>query len=166
MATPHLVMYDGEFQKVNETLSRLHAEAKAKAVYLVDRNGQLIASHGDTMGMDTTSLASLTAGNVAATGGLAKLIGEKEFTILFHEGERDNLHITIVGSRVILLVIFDDRSSLGLVRLRVKKTSEELVQIFEGLAKRAEEEKGAAKELFDTHFAEISDEDIDKLFKD
>jgi len=63
----------------------------------------------------------LTAGNIAATGGLAKLIGEREFSILFHEGERDNLHISIVGQRVILVVIFDQKSSLGLVRLRVKE---------------------------------------------
>ena len=47
-----------------------------------------------------------TAGNVAATDGLAKLIGEKEFSILFHEGERDNIHISLVAQRVILVVIF------------------------------------------------------------
>ncbi len=61
------------------------------------------------------------AGKIAATGGLAKLIGEKEFSTLFHEGVRDKLHISIVASRVILVVIFDSRSRLGLVRLRVKK---------------------------------------------
>jgi hypothetical protein len=53
---------------------------------------------GELEQFDTTSLASLTAGNVAATDGLAKLIGEKEFSILFHEGERDNIHISIVAS--------------------------------------------------------------------
>ena len=90
-------------------------------VFLVDKNGQQIAYNGDINNLDTTSLASLTAGNVAATDGLARLIGEKEFSVLFHEGERDNIHISIVGKRVILVVIFDERSSLGLVRLRVKK---------------------------------------------
>ena len=65
---------------------------------------------GDIENLDTTSLASLTAGNVAATDGLAKLIGEKEFSVLFHEGEKDNIHISIVGERVILVVIFDERS--------------------------------------------------------
>jgi hypothetical protein len=107
-------------------------------------------------------LASLTAGNIAATGGLAKLIGEKEFSILFHEGEKDNLHISIVGSRVILVVLFDSRSSLGLVRLRVKKASEELSQIFDSLAKRAEEKEKSGESDFP--FAEITDDDIDNLF--
>jgi len=114
-----LVMYDEEYQRIVEIADKLLRESNGKAVFLVDRNGQLIAATGETEHLDTTSLASLTAGNIAATGGLAKLIGEKEFSILFHEGEKDNIHISIVGWRVILVVIFDQRSSLGLVRLRV-----------------------------------------------
>ena len=82
-----------------------------------DKNGQQIAANGDLESVDTTSLASLTAGNVAATDGLAPDRGKGVHP--FHEGEKDNIHISIVG-RVILVVIFDDRSSLGLVRLRVQ----------------------------------------------
>ena len=158
MATPDLVMYEEEYQQIKDTLQRLQVDSNSKIVFLVDKNGQQIAVHGDMRGVDATSLASLTAGNVAATDGLAKLIGEKEFSILFHEGERDNLHITIVGGRVILVVIFDSRSSLGLVRLRVKKASEELGKIFDGLLKKVEA-PGAG-----SPFAEITDEDIDNLF--
>src|ERR671927_1152723 len=135
---PQMVMYDEEFQQISTVCERLAREANAKIVFLVDKNGQLIASVGATQDLDTTSLASLTAGNIAATGGLAKLIGEKEFSILFHEGERDNIHISLVGSRVILVVIFDEKSSLGLVRLRVKKASQELERTFEQLLKKAE----------------------------
>ncbi|HUB09226.1 MAG TPA: roadblock/LC7 domain-containing protein [Myxococcales bacterium] len=155
-----MVMYEEEFNQITQVCERLAKEANAKVVFLVDKNGQLIASCGQTENLDTTSLASLTAGNIAATGGLAKLIGEKEFSILFHEGERDNLHITIVGGRVILVVIFDSRSSLGLVRLRVKKTGEELGRIFDGLFKKIEA-PGAG-----SPFAEITDEDIDNLFSE
>ena len=158
MSTPDLVLYEEEFQKIKEALSRLRLDANANVVFLVDKNGQQIAATGDLGSLDTTSLTSLTAGNVAATDGLARLIGEKEFSILFHEGEKDNLHITIVGGRVILVVIFDGRSSLGLVRLRVKKAGEELGRIFEGLLKKVEA-PGAG-----SPFAEITDEDIDNLF--
>ena len=158
MAGPTMVMYDEEFQQISTVCERLSREANAKIVFLVDKNGQLIAASGDIDNVDTTSLASLTAGNIAATGGLAKLLGEKEFSILFHEGEKDNLHITIVGGRVILVVIFDSRSSLGLVRLRVKKASEELGRIFDGLLKKVEAPGSGSP------FAEITDEDIDNLF--
>src|SRR6478609_1308295 len=138
---PDLVLYDEEFRKIKESLQRLRVDANANVVFLVDKNGQQIAATGDLATLDTTSLASLTAGNVAATDGLARLIGEKEFTILFHEGEKDNIHISIVGQRVILVVIFDDRSSLGLVRLRVRKASMELEKVFQDLLKKVELEK-------------------------
>jgi len=161
---PNLIILDEDFKRINACLSRLNQEARSKAVFLVDKNGQLISSQGETAGLDTTSLASLTAGNIAATGGLAQLLGEREFSILFHEGERDNLHISIVGQRVILVVIFDSRSSLGLVRLRVKKASEDLATIFADVMRKVDREAGQARALFDAQFAEITDEDIDNLF--
>lgn len=159
-------MYEEEYQQIKDTLQRLQVDSNAKIVFLVDKNGQQIANHGDMRGVDATSLASLTAGNVAATDGLAKLIGEKEFSILFHEGERDNIHISLVAQRVILVVIFDERSSLGLVRLRVKKASAELEREFEQLMKRSEAERGSGGNRFDSPFAEITDEDIDSLFSE
>jgi predicted regulator of Ras-like GTPase activity (Roadblock/LC7/MglB family) len=162
MSTQQLVMYDEEFQEINQIIERLLKEANARVIFLVDKNGQLISGVGETDKFDTTSLASLTAGNIAATGGLAKLIGEKEFSILFHEGEKDNLHISIVGGRVILVVLFDAGSSLGLVRLRAKKASDELSLIFQSLLTKAEEKEKRGNPDFP--FAEITDDDIDSLF--
>jgi len=162
MSYPQMVMYDEEFKQINVVIEKLLREANSKVIFLVDKNGQLISGVGETERFDTTSLASLTAGNIAATGGLAKLIGENEFSILFHEGEKDNLHISIVGGRVILVVLFDSRSSLGLVRLRVKKASEELTIIFDRLMKKAEEKEKSSDSEFP--FAEITDDDIDNLF--
>src|SRR5262252_8198744 len=166
MTSPDLVLYEEEFQKIKEALGRLRQDANANVVFLVDKNGQQIAANGDLESVDTTSLASLTAGNVAATDGLARLIGEKEFSILFHEGEKDNIHISIVGQRVILVVIFDDRSSLGLVRLRVRKASMELEKVFEDIARKVEKEKESLQAEFESPFAEITHEDIDNLFSE
>ena len=156
------VLYDEEVVKVKEVLDNLLKASNAKSIYLVDKNGQMIASSGDISEIDTTSLASLTAGNIAATGGLAKLIGEKEFAIQFHEGENDNIHISIVGSRVILVVIFDQRSSLGLVRLRVKKASAALSVIFDEIAAKEKSQPNGQNRA--NPFAEITDDDIDNLF--
>ena len=158
MPNPQMVMYEEEFNQIQSVVDRLVKDANAKVVFIVDKNGQLIAASGDVDNLDTTSLASLTAGNVAAMGGLAKLIGEKEFPNQFHEGERESLHMSIVAGKVVLVVIFDSRSSLGLVRLRVKKASEELGRVFEQLARR-QSMPGASNPL-----AEITDDDIDNLF--
>jgi len=165
METPltNLVLYEEDFVKIDEEIKRLHQQTNATLVFLVDRDGQLITSCGDKGDMDTTSLASLTAGNIAATGGMAKLIGEKEFSILFHEGEKDNIHISIIGKRVILVIIFDQRSSLGLVRLRVKKSSEALTGIFEEIHQKKDRE-GKETEGMGSPLEEITDEDIDRLF--
>ncbi|MBN1962070.1 MAG: roadblock/LC7 domain-containing protein [Deltaproteobacteria bacterium] len=158
MVEQQMVLYEEEFRQIAAVCERLNREANAKAVLLVDKNGQFITSSGEIDDLDTTSLASLTAGNYAATSGLAKLIGEKEFPNVFHEGEKDNLHLSIVAQRAILVVMFDQRSSLGLVRLRVKKSSEELTKIFQMILAKAEQQSQ------ETPFGEITDDDIDNLF--
>ena len=160
------VLFDEEFQQIKEVIGRLKADAQAKVVFIVDKNGQQIAAQGDLDSLDTTSLASLTAGNVAATDGLAKLIGEKEFPVLFHEGEKDNVYIAIVDQRVILVIIFDERSSLGLVRLRVRKATQDLERVFVAIQRKVEEEKERRQDGVDSPFAEITDEDIDSLFRE
>jgi predicted regulator of Ras-like GTPase activity (Roadblock/LC7/MglB family) len=165
VAKVDLVMYEEEYRALQDIIGRLQRDAQAKVVFLVDKNGQQIAAAGDVRSIDATSLASLTAGNVAATDGLAKLIGEKEFSLLFHEGEKDNLHISIVGKRGILVVIFDQSSSLALVRLRVKKSSRELAEIFDRVEQRAQATADQSSN-FESPFSEITDEDIDKLFGD
>lgn len=157
-----LVMYDEDFRKVLAVAQRLARDANATGVFVVDHNGQLIAKTGEMQEIDTTSLASLTAGSVAATGGLAKLVGEEEFPVHFHQGQHNNLHISLIAGRIILVVVFDDRSSLGLVRLRVKKIGAHLGNVFEEIRKKTEQSRttdGAR-----TPFAGITDEDIDNLF--
>ena len=161
MIDAQLVMYDEDLQKILVVIRKLVRDANAKGIFLVDTNGQLIAEAGEMEGIDTTSLASLTAGNIAATGGLAKIIGEEEFPTHFHQGQRDNLHISMIAQRLILVVIFDDRSSLGLVRLRVKKAGAELARTFEEIQKKSE--RAASGE--GSPFAEITDDDIDNLFE-
>ena len=155
------VLYEEEFRNLEEALRRLRQEANARAVFLIDKNGQQIAAAGETEQFDTTSLASLTAGNVAATDGLAKLIGEREFSVLFHEGQQDHIHISIVARRAILVVIFDERSSLGLVRLRVKRANADLESIFESMVEKGE---ASGKPATSSPFSEITDDDIDALF--
>jgi predicted regulator of Ras-like GTPase activity (Roadblock/LC7/MglB family) len=163
MAASDLVLLEADHARLAGVLDRLRQDANAKLVFLLDKNGQQVALAGELDDVDPTSLASLTAGNVAATDGLAKLIGEREFSILFHEGEHDNLHINVVAGRAILLVLFDLRSSLGLVRLRVKKATVDLGGILEDIVARSE--AGRAQDLDAlSPFAEITDEDIDALF--
>ena len=159
MTDTPIILHEQQYGQILAVLGKLRMDSFARVVFLVDKNGQQIAVQGDVGNIDTTSLASLAAGNVAATGGMARLIGEKEFPTLSHEGERESIHICIIG-RVLLVVVFDERSSLGLVKLRVKQAGRELALIFEEVARLTAARKAADESMF----AEITDEDIDSLF--
>src|SRR5882724_821941 len=150
-----ILLREQQYHQIKAVLARLRIDSCAKVVFLVDKDGQEIASLGEVGNLDTTSLASLAAGNVAATGGMAQLIGEKEFPTLSHEGERESIHISVIG-RLLLVVVFDERSSLGLVKLRSKQISPQLAALFEEIANADFDD--------DSPFAEITDEDIDSLF--
>ncbi len=165
MSPADLVLYEEDFRRLQQVLRRLRQESDASVVLLVDKNGQRIASVGDVEALDMTALASLTAGNVAATDGLARILGEREFSVLLHEGEKENIHVSIVARRVILVVIFGDRSSLGLVRLRVRQAAAELERAFREITGRMEREP-VLQSAIEPLLAEITDEDIDRLFSE
>jgi predicted regulator of Ras-like GTPase activity (Roadblock/LC7/MglB family) len=158
MTDTPIIMREQQYGRIISVLAKLRLDSLSRVVFLVDKNGQEIAVQGEVGGLDTTSLASLAAGNVAATGGMAQLIGEKEFPTLSHEGERESIHICLIG-RTLLMVVFDERSSLGLVKLRVKQASRELSTIFDEVARESE------KTAHDNPLlAGITDDDIDSLF--
>jgi len=154
-----ILIREQRYHHIKALLARLRLDASAKLVVLVEKDGQQIAVHGELGDLDTTSLASLVAGNVAATGGMAKLIGEKEFPTLSHEGDKESIHISVIG-RVLLVVVFDQRSSLGLVKLRSKQVSQELAAAFAEVERDSALGSGASN----LPFNEITDEEIDSLF--
>ncbi len=163
MAAPNVVVTAEDHERFTAELEAIGVEANAKLVYLIDKAGQQIATYGTVDGVDPTSLASLTAGNVAATEGVAELLGEQGFTSLFHEGASDSMHISVISDRMILLVIFDHRSSLGLVRLRVEQHQAVLAKAIEILLSRADSAAETPADE-DNVFADITEADIDALF--
>lgn len=154
-----ILIREQRYHQIKALLARLRLDAAARLVVLVEKDGQQIAVHGELGELDTTSLASLVAGNVAATGGMAKLIGEKEFPTLSHEGDKESIHISVIG-RILLVVVFDQRSSLGLVKLRSKQISQELASAFAEIERDSRLSKGGSA----LPFSEITDEEIESLF--
>ena len=128
---------------------------------LIGRDGQPIADAGDVDNLDVTSLASLTAGNIAATGGMAKLLKENEFATQFHEGEKANIHIQLVGSRVILRRDLRRAVDPG----PGAPAREEGVGRAGATHLRRSRRRRAARSQ-PSILAEITDEDIDNLFND
>ncbi len=104
-----------------------------QTVLVIDGAGNILAHCGqDTDGVDALSLAALTAANFGATSQIAKLIGENDFSLLYHKGEKANIHFARLGGEMILVSIFGDDVSLGLVRVRVDELAADINRIFEG----------------------------------
>jgi predicted regulator of Ras-like GTPase activity (Roadblock/LC7/MglB family) len=157
-----MMLHQEELQQLQTTSDRLAHDATALAVLVIDRLGQSIVNAGSTDDLDVTSLASLFAGNVSTTSAIAKLLREREFAGQYHEGEHTHAHVSLFGERGILVVLFDRSSSLGLVRLRSRRASEDLQRIFAAALEKARTMPfGANSELVD-----ITDDDIDQLLAD
>jgi predicted regulator of Ras-like GTPase activity (Roadblock/LC7/MglB family) len=151
---------EDDFGAITTTLQRFLYDAKARCALLVDRSGQLVATVGEAPAFDATAFATLTAADFSANDQLARLIGEKDFNVLFHQGERESMYLADVARRVILVVLFDNRTTLGLVRLRMKSAVEELTKLFERVFARGAGEQAAPPGLL----AGAEDE-IDRLFQ-
>ncbi|KPJ60146.1 MAG: hypothetical protein AMJ46_07360 [Latescibacteria bacterium DG_63] len=159
----NLNIFEEDFWAINETLSGLLTSANVLTALLIDRAGQLITSAGDTSKIDMASFASLSAADYAATSQLATLIGEREFKTLFHQGEAENIYVSLVGTRVILVVIFDKRSTLGLVKLRVGQVARELSSVFEKIFTKLERPTRATAGI-DADFASEAGSVLDDIF--
>lgn len=154
---------EGDYKKISEHLTALLKESNARCALLVDRTGQLLANAGEQLSFDPTSFASLTAADFSANDQLAKMIGEPEFASLFHQGEKESMYLADVAKRVILVVLFDQRTTVGMVRLRVKQTVQDLSKLFEEMFQRATRAEGAEQKA---GLLEGAEDEIDKLFGD
>jgi len=129
----NVVITKKELEKIDLCLKKMVSTSLAHSVLLIARSGQLIANHGDTLDIDVSALSALTAANFGATAEIAKLLGEEEFTLLFHKGRSENVYFSAIGEHVIMVTLFDNKTSLGLVRLRINQINEELSQILSAI---------------------------------
>ncbi|GAC1647230.1 MAG: roadblock/LC7 domain-containing protein [Gemmatimonadaceae bacterium] len=151
---------EDDFGAITQTLQRFLYDSNARCALLVDRTGQLVATVGDQPNFDPTAFATLTAADFSANDQLARLIGETDFNSLFHQGERESMYLADVARRVILVVLFDNRTTLGLVRLKMKTTVDELVRFFEQVFARGPGDASAQPNILAG-----ADDEIDKLFE-
>ena len=125
----NIILTQKDLEKIDFCLNRMVSSSLAQSVLLIDRSGQLIAHHGNAPAIDMSSLSALTAANFGATAEIAKILGEEEFTLLFHKGRSENVYFSAIGEHVILVTLFDDRTSLGVIRLQISKIVDELSKI-------------------------------------
>ena len=150
---------EDDFAAITQSLQRFLHESNARCALLVDRSGQLVATVGEQPKFDPTAFATLTAADFSANDQLARLIGESEFNSLFHQGEQESMYLVDIARRVILVILFDSRTTLGLVRLKVKQTAEELNRLFNEMFQRTRGSESTPNLLAG------ADDEIDRLFQ-
>lgn len=117
MRLHNLVIEESDARKIDGILVNFLGESGATEVLLIDRSGQPLAMSGKFESLDTVSIAALAAGAFASTGAMAQLLGEPEFTVLFHQGAKANIHVSTVDDHTILMAIFGESTTVGMVRL-------------------------------------------------
>jgi predicted regulator of Ras-like GTPase activity (Roadblock/LC7/MglB family) len=158
-------IYEEDYWAINSVLKELLKNSNSQSILLIDKTGQMIASVGIEPGFDLMSFASLCAADFEANSQLAQLIGEKDFSTLYHQGSDESMYLAKVASHIILVVLFNKRTTLGLVRLRVKKAVEGLNTVLSGLFDKLRYENEELSE-FDKEFTEELNREIDSLFTD
>ena len=149
---------EDDFEAITTALEHFLRECNARCALLIDRSGQLVATVGDRPNFDPTAFSTLAAADFSANDQLAKLIGEKDFKALFHQGEKESMYLADVARRIILVVLFDNRTTLGLVRLKMRQTVLQLTQLFDEVLSRAA--SAAAPNILAG-----ADDEIDRLFR-
>ncbi|ADY73706.1 Roadblock/LC7 family protein [Desulfurobacterium thermolithotrophum DSM 11699] len=149
-----------EDKELKKLLTELGRESKSKIVFLIDKSGQLISrSDSPAFSSDDITFASLTAGNVAASEALSKLLGDKNLNHMFTETQDEGIYMALLEGKYILVSIFDKGiSNLGIVRVKMKKFHPKLSAVVKKIEER---EKRESKVSTDINLEEI---DLDSLF--
>ncbi len=163
MSDQDMIIYEEDVVKIEALLSKTLKGAEARCALLVDKDGHLITKQGFTHSLDTTALSALLAGSFASTKEIARLVGENEFSVLFHQGKKDHIHMSLIGDRAILAIIFDDRTTIGMVRLYSKEVAQELTKIINAIG--TSEDSGEEPGL-EEGFAASAEERLDDIFRE
>ncbi len=158
-------VFEEDYWAINTILQELLKNSNSSSVILLDKTGQLISSIGEPPQFDMHSFASLCAADFEANAQLAVLIGEKDFSTLYHQGSNESMYLARVEQNIILVILFDKRTTLGLVRLRAKKALDNLETVIRRLYGKLEYENEENTE-FNEEFVQQAEVEIDSLFND
>jgi len=116
-----------ELDRVESILQEELIDIGVSVTLLIDMAGNIIARRDDgNCQHDLYSLAALAAGNFGAVNAMAQIMGEENFTLLFHKGEAESIHFSKVEDDFLLITIFGNEVSLGFLRLRVEEVAKKI----------------------------------------
>jgi predicted regulator of Ras-like GTPase activity (Roadblock/LC7/MglB family) len=121
-----------QLDTIEEILEKDIFDLGVHCVFLIDMAGNIIADRDNgRVKHDIYSLAALAAGNFGAVSSMAKIIGEEEFSLLFHKGEKESIHFSKVLDDFLLVIIFGGATSLGFLRLKAEEAITKIKKVLQ-----------------------------------
>ncbi|QTA86726.1 roadblock/LC7 domain-containing protein [Desulfonema magnum] len=120
-----------QLERIEHILTEDLIKSGVHSALLIDMAGNIIAKcDNGNCEHDLYSLAALASANFAAVDTMAKIVGEEEFSLLFHKGESESIHFSKVNIEFLLITIFGKEVSLGLLRLKVAEAVEKINNVW------------------------------------
>ena len=141
------ILLEEDALQISGILNDFLKETEARTCLIIDRGGSLIAVEGKSESLDTMSLSALAAGAFASTREIACLVGETEFTVLYHQGKKGHIHVSHVDEDTLMMAIFDDKTTVGIVRLYSQDTEKKIAEIMEESRSRMRKPGRAVKPI-------------------
>src|SRR5207237_9492310 len=111
-----VVIHEADAARTDVVLRRSLADSSSAAALLIDRSGQPLAETGTARTLDVGSIGALAAGAFASTAALARLLGESEVAVRFHDGGKARVRVYPVGEHSILPASHEDATTGGMAR--------------------------------------------------
>ncbi|MBN2035725.1 MAG: roadblock/LC7 domain-containing protein [Chitinispirillaceae bacterium] len=121
-----MILFPEDIDRLNTVLAPLVTKSKLLLAVLINRDGRVLTHQGNLGKVDIVSLAALVAGNTASTLAIANLVGEAEFSAMYHQGKDKNIYIDSIDDNTFLSVVFDDQTNIDRVKVFIRQFERQL----------------------------------------
>jgi predicted regulator of Ras-like GTPase activity (Roadblock/LC7/MglB family) len=126
----HGILDQQQLVDIEEALQQELIGNGVSCAILIDTAGNTIADKNDGKNTyDIYAFAALAAGNYATVDSMAKLVGEEDFSQLYHKGQQMSIHFSRMVDEYLLITVFDNDLALGFLRMQVAELRDKLGKI-------------------------------------
>ena len=153
----------GRADEYRPSSGRLALDTSASYTILIDKSGQLVATHGEAGQRDLVALGALMAGAFSSSRQVAEILGERDFRSILQQGVQENILSNLIGEQWLLVVVFDRQTHVGLVKVLARKSCDELERVLDRVRHGAGQ---ARQQVVNVEFRSEAANAIDALFQD